>query len=162
MAPAMPPGIRPAEHKENSMRNRINHRQINLPITAIQLAALRRLLPNAISDTGSNKVAASYRQILTMADAASLFVLPPAERRKVAAVAGKPDPDGKNALRAEWAETALRAFQEETGTDDEDMLADLLCDMMHWCDREGFVFKEALRRATSHYGEETTDPEATS
>ena len=133
------------------MRKRINHRRVNLSMTAIQLTALRRLLPNAIMDTGSNAVAASYRQILAKADAASMFVLPPPTPRKA----------GKNADRAMWAETALREFQEETGSDDEDMLADLLADLMHWCDREGVVWEEELRQGVEYYGEETTDPEAT-
>ena len=142
------------------MRKRINHKTVSVELTALQIGALCRLLPNAISDTGSNKAAASYRQILKKAQVSTLFLLPAETREKVVAFATKPDPDGKNADRAEWAETALRAFQEETGTDDEDMLADLLCDLMHWCDREGYAFKEALRRASSHYGEETRDPEA--
>ena len=142
------------------MRKRINHRTVSVELTALQISALERLLPNAISDTGSNKAAASYRQILRKIGPARLFVAPPATAGDRTPAVVKPDPDGKNAERAGWAETALRAFQEDVGTDDEDMLADLLSDLMHWCDREGYVFAEALRRGSYHYGEETSaDPE---
>ena len=46
------------------------------------------------------------------------------------------DPDEKNELRAEWALTALEAFQAVTGSDDCDAIADLLCDLRHLCDHE--------------------------
>jgi len=57
--------------------------------------------------------------------------------------------------RAEWAATALRSFQRRTGTEHEDSLGDLLCDLMHWCDRSDFDFEAALSRARSHYEAET-------
>lgn len=66
-----------------------------------------------------------------------------------------PDPDGKNDERAEWAAAALRHFQCTTGTDFEDALSDLLCDLMHWCDRNNFDFEAALCRAQGHYTAET-------
>jgi hypothetical protein len=68
-----------------------------------------------------------------------------------------PDPEGKNADRAEWAGSALRHFQCTTGTDYEDALGDLLGDLMHWCDRNNFDFEAALERARGHYEAETTD-----
>jgi hypothetical protein len=130
----------------------------NLPLTARQLYALIQLLSDGMTDTGSNEKAALYAQMLRKADVRTLFVRQPPVTPVVPKIV-KPDPDEKNADRARWAEAALICFQIETGTDDEDALADLLCDLMHWCDREGYAFKEALRRAKSHYGEETTDPE---
>lgn len=66
------------------------------------------------------------------------------------------DPEAMNDDRAEWAGTALNAFQRLTGTDDEDALGDLLCDLMHWCDRNGCEFDAALSRARMHYYAETT------
>lgn len=45
------------------------------------------------------------------------------------------DPENMNDDRAAWAEAALNEFRRVTGTDDEDALGDLLCDLMHWCDR---------------------------
>jgi hypothetical protein len=140
------------------MNKRINHKAVKVELTALQIRALTRLLPNAIMDTGSNNFARAYREVLRKISVASLFVIdlqPPARTPVVV----KPDPDGQNARRAEWAAIALDAFQGETGTDDEDVLADLLCDLLHWCDREGYAFKEALRRGKSHYEAETTDPE---
>lgn len=57
--------------------------------------------------------------------------------------------------RAEWAAAALRHFQCTTGTDYEDALGDLLCDLMHWSDRDNFDFEAALARARMHYEAET-------
>lgn len=65
------------------------------------------------------------------------------------------DPDSENANRTRWAQAALWAFQKETRTDDEDALADLLCDLMHWSDRNDFNFTDEHRRASYHYAAET-------
>ena len=65
-----------------------------------------------------------------------------------------------NAQRAEWANAALRRFQEATRTDDEDSLADLLGDLMHRCDYEHVNFEHELRRTRGMYHFETTgEPE---
>jgi hypothetical protein len=71
-----------------------------------------------------------------------------------------PDPDRSNADRASWAAVALNAFQDETGADDEDALGDLLCDLMHWCDRSGYEMDVALERARGHYEAETGGEDA--
>jgi hypothetical protein len=60
-----------------------------------------------------------------------------------------------NDRRAAWAAVALRAFRLVTGTDDEDALGDLLCDLMHWSDRNDYDFEAALSRARWHYEAET-------
>lgn len=68
-----------------------------------------------------------------------------------------PDPECMNGNRAEWANVAVKAFQTETLTDDEDALSDLICDLMHWADRhlpEGDSWDVHLRRAVDHYFEE--------
>jgi hypothetical protein len=67
-----------------------------------------------------------------------------------------PDPDGMNFDRASWADKAISAFQHATGTDRDAALTDLLADLMHWADRAGYGFREALDRARSHYEAETT------
>jgi hypothetical protein len=69
-----------------------------------------------------------------------------------------PDPDGQNNDRALWADHALRAFMAETGTDYEDALCDLLCDLMHLSDRAPFDFDAALQHARDHYLAETGQP----
>jgi hypothetical protein len=59
-----------------------------------------------------------------------------------------------NNERAKWARKALGNFSEITGCDKEDALSDLLCNLMHMCDREsgqGFDFEEALDRARRNY-----------
>jgi hypothetical protein len=60
------------------------------------------------------------------------------------------DPDGKNDERTAWAKTALLAFMAETGTDLEDVLCDLLCDLMRLSDRVPFDFEAALIHAKDH------------
>jgi hypothetical protein len=57
--------------------------------------------------------------------------------------------------RIEWAAAASRHFQSTTGSDYEDAPGDLLCDLMHWCDRNNFDFELALCRARGHYEAET-------
>ena len=68
-----------------------------------------------------------------------------------------PDPDGMNDDRASWAEIALHAFQAATGTDREDAVSDLICDLMHLCDRDGELgdFDAQVERARGHYEAET-------
>ena len=66
-----------------------------------------------------------------------------------------PDPENKNDARAAWAGKALATFIQETSTDKEDALGDLLTDLMHWCDRNNYEFNAALDRARGHYGAET-------
>lgn len=65
------------------------------------------------------------------------------------------DPEGMNDDRASWAGVALEAFMGQTGTDKEDALSDLLCDLMHYCDRNAEGFEAALERARVHYDAET-------
>jgi hypothetical protein len=65
------------------------------------------------------------------------------------------DPEGLNDDRAEWAAAALLQFQCATGTDRGDAVADLLADLMHFCDRERFDFAEQLDQARRHYAAET-------
>jgi len=59
--------------------------------------------------------------------------------------------------RADWAETAVECFEDATGTDREDALCDLLCNLMHFADREGFDFNAELARARMHYGYEVKE-----
>jgi hypothetical protein len=68
-----------------------------------------------------------------------------------------PDPDGMNDDRAEWGSRALQAFQIATGSDRFDLLSDLLCDLMHLCDRDEDLgsFEVQLERAKQHYEAET-------
>jgi hypothetical protein len=70
-----------------------------------------------------------------------------------------PDPEEMNDARSSWADAAIAAFQDETNTDIEDAVADLLCDLMHWCDRNMFDFDRELERGKNHYEEETTPEE---
>lgn len=68
-----------------------------------------------------------------------------------------PDPEGLNAERAQWADTAVAAFQKATGADRSDALPDLLCDIMHLCDRDAELgnFAAQLERASRNYSDET-------
>ena len=68
-----------------------------------------------------------------------------------------PDPEKMNDDRAKWALAAVRAFQAETGTDDETAIGDLISDLMHLCDRrkEFQEFAIALNNGQMHYEAET-------
>lgn len=66
-----------------------------------------------------------------------------------------PDPDGENDNRALWAEKALLAFRKITGTEAEDAVSDLLCNLMHFCDRDGQNFRREFERSQRHYTDET-------
>lgn len=68
------------------------------------------------------------------------------------------DPDGRNDMRAAWADAAIQTFRAETGTAHQDAVADLLCDLRHWCDRKGFNFDKQSERALHHYLAETGQP----
>jgi hypothetical protein len=59
--------------------------------------------------------------------------------------------------RAEWADRAIESFRVATGTDREEALSDLLCDLMHLCDRDSHLgnFDTQLERARMHYDAET-------
>ena len=71
------------------------------------------------------------------------------------------DVDGRNGERAYWAasaisaylgrgdkpggiEAAIKAWQECTKCDEEDVARDLLCDLHHWCDRNGVDYSSRV------------------
>ncbi len=69
-----------------------------------------------------------------------------------------------NDERAAWAEVALLAFgqrmgmvREKLGADEDAFLivADLLADLAHWCDRKDVGMQSALEYAAGHYQTET-------
>jgi hypothetical protein len=60
-----------------------------------------------------------------------------------------------NADRAVWAEQALQTFNQSTGVDLEDSVADLITDMAHFCDRHGMNIAHEIERARGMYGDET-------
>lgn len=68
-----------------------------------------------------------------------------------------PDPDGMNGERAERAESLINRYVNSTGVDRCDAVADLLNNIIHWCDRNGFVFDDELVRARDYYVDETTE-----
>ena len=59
-----------------------------------------------------------------------------------------------HAERAAFADAALKAYMSRTSCDCEDCVGDLLADLMHWCDKCGLSFAEALYRANCDYGVE--------
>ncbi len=81
------------------------------------------------------------------------------------------DADPSNADRALWGTLAVVSFASVTGqsedsqTDPETVLGDLLADLMHWCDaqkasgslEESLDFESALKRARNHYKEERVE-----
>jgi hypothetical protein len=63
-----------------------------------------------------------------------------------------PDPENMNDHHAHRAAAALRLIHPSDG---EAALCDLLCDLMHWCDRNDLDFDDQLSRARRHYDAET-------
>jgi hypothetical protein len=61
----------------------------------------------------------------------------------------------ENDKRAETARDCLDLFMKQTGCDPESALADLLANLAHWCDRNDTDFESELRKAASHYADET-------
>lgn len=66
-----------------------------------------------------------------------------------------PDPEGKNDERAGWGGMAIDQIQATTGCERRKALADLLCDLRHWADREKVDWEDELGRAMDCYAEET-------
>lgn len=72
-----------------------------------------------------------------------------------------PDTDGLNGQRSEWVHEGLKAFAVATNmniaVEADDVAADFLADLMHWCDRNGQDFEQLLARGRNHYSAETTE-----
>jgi hypothetical protein len=71
-----------------------------------------------------------------------------------------PDPEGQNDDRAASADVAIKAFARDTRMDTANeegrtIVADLLADVMHWCDRNDVAFADVLETGYQHYAEET-------
>jgi hypothetical protein len=66
------------------------------------------------------------------------------------------DPDGMNEQRALSASLAIAEFQNDTRTDDEDALSDLLCNLRHYADLHDLDWDLEMSRAMMHYEAETT------
>lgn len=56
-----------------------------------------------------------------------------------------------NTRRAGFAVTGLTAFAEETGAEDENIVSDFLCDLMHLCDALSVDLTDEMDRARVHY-----------
>ena len=56
-----------------------------------------------------------------------------------------------NTDRAGWAQVAVDAFQDETKTDDECVLQDILTDLRHWSDSMGYDWDITLGNAMGMY-----------
>lgn len=68
-----------------------------------------------------------------------------------------------NEQRADWAYLALERFAKATGQDasgdlqhdQEIVVSDLLCGLMHLCERDGIDFKRCLANGRGNFNEET-------
>lgn len=60
-----------------------------------------------------------------------------------------------NATRAEWGANAIKTNPDDNGV--ETNTADVLANIMHYCDREGFDFYAALHAAERHYDAEKNE-----
>lgn len=60
-----------------------------------------------------------------------------------------------NARRAKWGEDAVKTNPDDNGA--ETNTADVLANIMHYCDREGIDFYAALHQAEFHYDAEKNE-----
>lgn len=65
--------------------------------------------------------------------------------------------DVTNSDRAGWALTAVRAFQQATGSDDDTAIYDMLCDLHHLADEIGLDWDGLLGMADYHYEAEVEE-----
>jgi len=63
-----------------------------------------------------------------------------------------------NIYRANLAIRAVDRFAQETNTDDEDALCDLLCNLLHYANCYEINFATELRKACNHFAAETSEP----
>ena len=56
-----------------------------------------------------------------------------------------------NAQRAEWAFVAMQALMDVTGTDEEDVIGDLLGNIMHFCAQNNMDFLAHLNQGALHF-----------
>lgn len=56
-----------------------------------------------------------------------------------------------NTQRAAWARVAIDGFIRATRTDEDDVISDLLCNLMHYCAESGADFLAELNRAALHF-----------
>lgn len=70
------------------------------------------------------------------------------------------DPDCENDMRAARARKVIVAYYQQTGEKRKDAVGDLLCDLMHLCDRDHRFrsFEKSLRLAEQRCREETAEP----
>lgn len=57
--------------------------------------------------------------------------------------------------RAEWAAKSVLTFMQETNTDADSAIGDLLGNLRHLCDRLGLDFEEQLAAGNNYYTDET-------
>lgn len=68
--------------------------------------------------------------------------------------------EGRNAIRAGWAGAALAAFIDQTGCDEGiDSLHDLIADLGHLAEIEGYDFLGILERAIGTWSAERAEPD---
>jgi hypothetical protein len=77
------------------------------------------------------------------------------KRNKESAMTSQREPRELNEARAARAVKAFRTFQRDPETDDQNALRDLLCGLMHWCDRNGCSLDKAFWSARRRHHRQT-------
>lgn len=67
-----------------------------------------------------------------------------------------PDPEKMNKYRAKRAHDMMQKFWRVSDDVPEHPFAEILCDLMHWSDRNGVHFDDNLTRARIYYSLETS------
>ena len=70
------------------------------------------------------------------------------------------DPDGGNDRRAKQARRTIGAYRDLTGAKRKNAVSELICDLMHLCDRDRHFrkFERAMDLAHELYEEQTAEP----
>jgi hypothetical protein len=69
------------------------------------------------------------------------------------------DKEPDNHDRAQWAQAAVTVFQDQTGTDKDDAIADLIADLCHLADEYDQDALEQVRRGVRMYLDERDYPD---
>lgn len=64
-----------------------------------------------------------------------------------------------NKKRSKWCEDIIQRFIKKTGTDPQDALKDLLCDLRHWATENGIDYEGQDEAAASLHAGEVADDE---
>jgi hypothetical protein len=98
----------------------------------------------------NRRLAEINKQIADAKSECAKAVLPPNDPES-------PEYQDMNGQRSGWAQAGLMAYAAATGSDLQDLIADLIGDLGHFCDRHGLDLRHELDRGEEMYRFETQE-----